>query len=50
MQPSRMAEVVPINTTPSKPLDTHLFAVLAARDELTRLRAALAIGSNPEEE
>ena len=31
-----------------KPLNTHLIAALAAGDESTRLKAALAIGSNPE--
>src|SRR5579862_6110750 len=29
-------------------MDTHLIAALAAGDESTRLKAALAIGSNPE--
>jgi HEAT repeat protein len=42
------AEVVPINTARTKPPDTHLIAALAAEDESTRLKAALAIGSNPE--
>jgi len=31
-----------------KERNTHLIAALAARDESTRLKAALAIGSNPE--
>jgi hypothetical protein len=31
-----------------KPRNTHLIAALAARDESTRLKAALAISSNPE--
>jgi len=31
-----------------KPLNSHLIAALSANDEPTRLRAALAIGSNPE--
>jgi hypothetical protein len=31
-----------------KPLNTHLIAALAAGDASTRLKAALAIGSNPE--
>jgi HEAT repeat protein len=31
-----------------KPLNTHLIAALAAGDESTRLKAALAIGCNPE--
>jgi HEAT repeat protein len=43
-----MAEVVPTNMAGTKPLDTHLIAALAAGDESTRLKAALAIGSNPE--
>lgn len=43
-----MAEVVAINTVRTKPRDTQLIAALAAADESTRLRAALAIGSNPE--
>jgi HEAT repeat protein len=37
-----------MNTARTKPLDTHLIADLAAGDESTRLRAALAIGSYPE--
>jgi HEAT repeat protein len=32
----------------TKPLETQLIAALAAADESTRLKAALAIGSNPE--
>jgi HEAT repeat protein len=43
-----IADVVPINSAGTKPLDTHLIAALAAGDESTRLKAALAIGSNPE--
>jgi HEAT repeat protein len=43
-----MAEVVPTNMAGTKPLDTHLIAALAAGDESMRLKAALAIGSNPE--
>jgi HEAT repeat protein len=34
-------------TAHMKPLDTHLISGLAAGDESTRLKAALAIGSNP---
>jgi HEAT repeat protein len=41
-----LAEVARINTSRTKPLDMH--AALAAGDESTRLKAALAIGSNPE--
>ncbi|MES2605864.1 MAG: HEAT repeat domain-containing protein [Pseudomonadota bacterium] len=36
------------NTTPSNPPATHLIAALAADNGSMRLRAALAIGSNPE--
>ena len=43
-----MAEIVPISTAHTKPLDTQLIAALAASEESTRLKAALAIGSNPE--
>jgi HEAT repeat protein len=43
-----LAEVVPINRAGTKPLDTHLIAALAAGDKSTRLKAALALGSNPE--
>jgi hypothetical protein len=38
----------PVNTASTKPLDTHLIAPLAAGDTPMRLKAALAIGSNPE--
>jgi HEAT repeat protein len=38
----------PVNTASTKPLDTHLIAALAAGDTPMRLKAALAIGSNPE--
>jgi HEAT repeat protein len=37
-----------MNTEHAKPMDTHLISGLAAGDESTRLKAALAIGSNPE--
>ncbi len=37
--------MVPINTARTDP---HLIAALAAEDESTRLKAALAVGSNPE--
>jgi len=43
-----MAEVVPINTAHTKSLEAHLVAALAAEDESTRLKAALAIGSDPQ--
>jgi hypothetical protein len=42
-----MVEVVPISTQGTNPLE-HLIAALTAGDESTRLKAALAIGSNPE--
>jgi HEAT repeat protein len=43
-----MPEVVPISTARTKPLDAQLIVALAAGEESTRLKAALAIGSNPE--
>ncbi len=43
-----LAEVVLINPVGTKPLDTQLIAALATGDESTRLKAALAIGSDPE--
>ena len=37
-----------MNTASTRPPETRLIAALAAGDESTRLKAALAIGSNPE--
>lgn len=43
-----MAEVVPINTEHTNALDTRLTEALAAGASSTRLKAALAIGSDPD--
>jgi HEAT repeat protein len=43
-----MAEETPINTTDAKASAAQAIAALAAGDESTRLKAALAIGSNPD--
>lgn len=40
--------LISIDTARMTPPDTHLLAALAAEDGSTRLKAALAIGSNPE--
>lgn len=43
-----MAETVPSNQGCTTPQDTGLIAALSAADESARLKAALAIGCNPE--
>ncbi len=42
-----MQEVVPINTTNGTPQNTHVADALGVKDSSVRLRAALAVGSNP---
>ncbi len=46
--PSLTCESMPIDMTHMNPLEARLIAALTAGDESTRLKAALAIGSNPE--
>jgi HEAT repeat protein len=41
--------VIPIDTARPNPLETRLIAALASDNPSTRLKAALAIGSNPEQ-
>jgi HEAT repeat protein len=41
--------VIPINTARPNPLEKRLIAALASDNPSTRLKAALAIGSNPEQ-
>lgn len=43
-----MPEVVPINSTNGTPQHTRVVAALSAKDSSVRLKAALAIGSNPD--
>ncbi|MEU5955038.1 HEAT repeat domain-containing protein [Streptomyces sp. NPDC047525] len=43
-----MQEVVPINTTDTTPLNTRVANALGAEESSVRLKAALAVGSNPD--